>query len=106
MTTPLPPSGTTPTPVFDVTALQYGESFTDPNGHTVMVEEDTVLLRLYDNGTLAAVFMQPPTGAIGLARMLVTAAGNLQARQVDNDGNTFNPLERLKAFDQAWKGNA
>ena len=109
MTSPLPPSADGPAPVpsdypnVRVTPLLFGESWTDPNGNVCTAEKDTVMLELMVNGEPAAQLLQQPENAIALARLLVTAAGNIQARQVGDDGKPANPLERLKAFDGAWK---
>ncbi|UOK18318.1 membrane protein [Arthrobacter phage BruhMoment] len=102
MTSPLPPSATPPNA--RVTPLLFGQTWTDPNGKECTADKDTVMLELLVNGEPVAQFLQSPENSIGLARMLVTAAGNIQARQVGDDGKPANPLERVQKFNHAWKG--
>ena len=106
MTSPLPPSE--PVPVNGATnrvrPLLYGQPFTDPNGKECFADRDVVLMELLQDGTAVAQYLLPPDSAIGFARNIVTAAGHIQAKQVDDDGKPTSAAQRLKAFDQAWKG--
>jgi hypothetical protein len=89
-----------------VIPLLFGQEWTDPNGTVMVAEHDAVLLQLLQDDEPVATLLQTPTSAIGLARLLTTAAGSIMAAQVDDDGRKPSALDRLARFNDAWKGKA
>lgn len=102
MTSPQPPSA--PQHGIRVYPAFFGQQWDKPDGTTVTLEEDGVVLELLIDGKAVAARYSTAESAIELARFLVTAAGQVQAQRVNDDGKRPSGLDRLKAFDQAWKG--
>lgn len=90
-------------PAVLVTPLLFGQEWTDPNGAVTVAEHDTVLLQLLQGGHPVAALQQTPESAIALARLIVQAAGRIQALQVGDDGQRPGVAARLAAFNDAWK---
>lgn len=109
MTSPLPPShdpAGAPGHGARVYAGFFGQEWDRPDGTTVTLESDGVILEFTVNGRPVAARFSSPESAIELARFLVTAAGEVQSKQVGDDGKTLSVTERLKAFSDAWKGQS